>query len=279
LTGAPQHGKVFYNRTPDTSNPLLGGGIAVKSPDISITPDRFDAVMFDLDGVLTSTARIHAASWKQMFDDFLADWEGAGKPGRTDPFELHADYLRYVDGKPRYDGVRSFLASRGIDLPEGTPDDPPDAVTIGALGNRKDALVNEAIAAGRVEAYPESTALVEQVRARGLKTAVVSSSRHCRDVLRAARLAPLFDAVVDGNLVEAEHLAGKPAPDTFLRAAQMLGIPPERAVVIEDAGAGVQAGHDGRFGLVIGIDRGDNRDALLRAGADRVVSNLGELLR
>lgn len=247
-------------------------------PDLSITPDRFDAVLFDLDGVLTSTAKIHAASWKRMFDDFLRDWERAGRAGRTDPFDLHADYLRYVDGKPRYDGVRSFLASRGIDLPEGTPDDPPDSFTIGALGSRKDALVNQQIAAGRVEAYPESTALVAQVRALGLKTAVVSSSRHCMEVLRVVGLSPLFDAVVDGNLVEAEQLAGKPAPDTFLRAARMLGIRPERAIVIEDAGAGVQAGHDGRFGLVIGVDRGGNRDALLRAGADRVVSNLGELL-
>lgn len=251
----------------------------MQSPTLSITADRFDAVLFDLDGVLTSTAKIHAASWKQMFDEFLARWAGGGQPGRTDPFDLHDDYLRYVDGKPRYNGVRSFLASRGIELPDGTSDDPPDAVTIHALGNRKDALVNEAIAAGRIEAYPESTAMVERVRALGLKTAVVSSSRHCKDVLRAAKLTPLFDAVVDGNLVEAEQLAGKPAPDTFLRAAQMLGVAAGRAVVIEDASAGVQAGHDGHFGLVIGIDRGGNRDALLRAGADRVVSNLGELLR
>lgn len=249
----------------------------MRSSKFSITPDRFDAVLFDLDGVLTSTARIHAASWKQMFDAFLADWARSGKPGRTEPFDLHEDYRLYVDGKPRYDGVRSFLASRRIELPEGSPDTPADTLTIRALGNQKDALVNDAIAARRVEAYPESTVLVERLRALGFKMAVVSSSRHCKDVLRAVHLTPFFDVVVDGNLVETEHLAGKPAPDTFLRAAELLGVPAERAVVVEDASAGVQAGHDGRFGLVIGVDRGDNREALLRSGADRVVANLGEL--
>ena len=245
----------------------------------SITRERFDAVLLDLDGVLTATAKIHAECWKQTFDAFLSEWARLGRQGRTEPFDLHQDYRRYVDGKPRYDGVRSFLAARGILLPEGGPADPPEALTICGLGKRKDAGVNDAIAAGRVAAFPGSVAFVRHIRTAGIKTAVVSSSRHCRQVLRAAQLLDQFDAVVDGKLIESERLIGKPAPDTFLHAARMLGVVPGRAIVVEDAVAGVQAGRAGGFALVIGVDRGDNREALGNGGADVVIEDLGALLR
>ena len=242
-----------------------------------IGPDRFDAVLFDLDGVLTSTARIHSRCWKAMFDDFLGRRAADGKePFR--PFDTATDYKLYVDGKPRYEGVRSFLASRNISLPEGTPADPPTAVTVCGLGNRKDELVKAAIDRGEVEAYPGSVALVRRVREQGIRTAVVSSSNNCRDVLQAAGIESLFDARVDGLVSTEFHLPGKPAPDTFLKAAQMLGVSPARAVVGEDALAGVQSGRAGGFGLVIGVDRGGSREALRAHGADVVVTDLGELL-
>ena len=242
-----------------------------------IAPDRFDAVLFDLDGVLTSTARIHSRCWKAMFDDFLERRAGEGKePFR--PFDIETDYKLYVDGKPRYEGVKSFLASRHISLPEGTPADPPAAVTVCGLGNRKDELVKAAIDRGEVEAYPGSVALVRRVREHGIRTAVVSSSNNCREVLRAADIESLFDVRVDGLVSTEFHLAGKPAPDTFLKAAQMLGVSPARAVVVEDALAGVESGRAGGFGLVIGVDRGGSREALRAHGADVVVTDLGELL-
>jgi beta-phosphoglucomutase family hydrolase len=242
-----------------------------------IAPDRFDAVLFDLDGVLTSTARIHSRCWKAMFDDFL----GRRAADRKEPFrafDIATDYKLYVDGKPRYEGVRSFLASRNISLPEGTSADPPTAVTVCGLGNRKDELVKAAIDRGEVEAYPGSVALVRRVREQGIRTAVVSSSNNCRDVLQAAGIESLFDARVDGLVSTEFHLPGKPAPDTFLKAAQMLGVSPARAVVVEDALAGVQSGRAGGFGLVIGVDRGGSREALRAHGADVVVTDLGELL-
>lgn len=243
----------------------------------SLTRDRFDAVLFDLDGVLTSTASVHAACWKRTFDAFLARWAHAGRAGQTRPFDIHEDYLRYVDGKPRYDGVRSFLASRAIELPEGTADDPPEAWTVCGLGNRKDTLMSEAIAAGRVKAYPESAAVLKRLRSSGFKTAVVSSSRHCKEVVTTSRLAAYFDTLVDGETVEKNHLAGKPAPDAFLRAAELLGVTAERSVVVEDASAGVEAGRSGHFGLVLGVDRGNQREELLHSGADRVIANLSEM--
>jgi beta-phosphoglucomutase family hydrolase len=242
-----------------------------------IAPDRFDAVLFDLDGVLTSTARIHSRCWKAMFDDFL----GRRAADRKEPFrafDIATDYKLYVDGKPRYEGVRSFLASRNISLPEGTPADPPTAVTVCGLGNHKDELVKAAIDRGEVEAYPGSVALVRRVREQGIRTAVVSSSNNCRDVLQAAGIESLFDARVDGLVSTEFHLPGKPAPDTFLKAAQMLGVSPARAVVVEDALARVQSGRAGGFGLVIGVDRGGSREALRAHGADVVVTDLGELL-
>lgn len=241
-----------------------------------LTRERFGAVLFDMDGVLTSTAQVHAAAWKQMFDHYLQSRSRrTGEPFR--PFDAN-DYKQYVDGKPRYDGVRSFLASRGIRLPEGTETSAPDGETVCGLGNQKDELVKQALHTGGVEAYPGAVGLVRQVRGFGLKTAVVSSSRNCAEVLRAVGIEGLFDVRVDGEVVDSLHLPGKPAPDMYLRAAQLLGVPPARAVVVEDAIAGVRAGRAGGFGLVIGVDRGGSAEALRRSGADLVVPHLAELI-
>jgi beta-phosphoglucomutase family hydrolase len=246
-------------------------------PHNPITRDRFDAVLFDLDGVLTSTARIHASCWKAMFDDFLAR-RARQRNEPFLPFDIAADYKLYVDGKLRYEGVRSFLASRAISLPDGSPPDPPTADTVCGLGNRKDELVKAAIDHGEVESYPGSVALVRWLREQGIHTAVVSSSNNCEQVLRAVGILDLFDTRVDGLIAGELRLPGKPAPDTFLRAAEMLGVLPARAVVVEDAIAGVQAGRGGGFGLVVGVDRGGSGDALRTQGADVVVADLGELL-
>jgi beta-phosphoglucomutase family hydrolase len=249
----------------------------VSHPRDLLQPGRFDAVLFDMDGVLTSTAKIHAAAWKATFDEFLAGRaERQGEPFR--PFDVDSDYRLYVDGKLRYEGVRSFLASRGVQLPEGTPEGPPTADTVCGLGNRKDALVKAAIDRGEAESYPGSVALLHRLREQGIRTAVVSSSNNCEDVLRATGIYDLFDAHVDGHVATRLHLPGKPAPDTFLKAAEQLGVNPGRAVVVEDAIAGVQAGRAGGFGLVIGVDRGGNADALRASGADFVVSDPGELV-
>lgn len=242
----------------------------------SITPDRFDAVLFDLDGVLTDTAAIHAACWKRMFDAYLGGRSG-GAPEATRPFD-DDDYRLHVDGKPRADGVRDFLASRGIELPEGEPDDPPDAETVAGLGNRKNELVSREIESRGVEAYPGSVAWLGQLRAAGLRTAVVSASANARAVLRAAGLDAAFEVVVDGGCVAERGLRGKPAPDSFLEAARELGVEPARAVVVEDALAGVQAGRAGGFGLVIGVARKGDAQALAAQGADRVVADLAELV-
>lgn len=240
-----------------------------------LTRDRFDAVLFDLDGVLTDTASIHADCWKRSFDEFLRA-RAAG--GEFRAFDIGSDYLKYVDGKPRYDGVRTFLASRDIQLPEGGQGDPPDRQTVCGVGNRKNELVGQAIAAGAVQPYPGSIALVHHLRETGIRTAVVSSSANCAAVLEAAKIAELFEARVDGKVILEQKLAGKPAPDSFLEGARRLGVEPERAVVVEDAISGVQAGHAGGFGLVIGVDRGGNAEALAGNGADMVVRDLAELL-
>jgi beta-phosphoglucomutase family hydrolase len=243
----------------------------------AITRDRYDAVLLDLDGVITDTADLHAACWKQMFDEYLQ--KRATERGEAfRPFDLATDYRLYVDGKPRFDGVRDFLTSRGIHLPEGSPDDPPQAETVGGLGNRKNDLVNKAIQEIGVEPYEGSVKLIHQLRHRGFKIAVVTSSQNCEAVLTAARLNAFFDERVDGNLIHAQQLAGKPAPDTFLIAAKLLGVEPARAVVIEDAISGVQAGANGNFGLVIGIARKGNADELQHHGAHLVVTDLNELV-
>lgn len=238
---------------------------------------RYDAVLFDLDGVLTDTAQIHASSWKRMFDEYLRSRaQRTGEAFR--PFDIATDYKLLVDGKPRYDGVRDFLRARRIDLPQGASQDAPGAETVCGLGNRKNDLVNAAIAAGEVVTYPESVVLVRMLRENGIKCAVVTSSQNRAAVLEAAGIADLFDAAVDGNTLIELGLAGKPAPDAFLQAAKALGVPPARAVVVEDAISGVQAGASGNFGLVIGVARHGNADEMKRHGAHIVVADLGELI-
>jgi beta-phosphoglucomutase family hydrolase len=242
-----------------------------------ITPNRFDAVLFDLDGVLTSTAKIHSSCWKTMFDDFLRH-RAAERKEPFQAFDIKTDYKPYVDGKLRYEGVKSFLSARKIALAEGTPQDPPTADTVCGLGNRKDELVKAAIDKGEVESYPGSVALVRWLREQGIRTGVVSSSNNCEDVLRAAGILNLFEVRVDGLTASELGLPGKPAPDTFLEAARMLSVSPARAVVVEDALAGVQAGRAGGFSLIVGVDREGSGDALRTAGADLVVTDLEELL-
>ncbi|MGW4227390.1 beta-phosphoglucomutase family hydrolase [Streptomyces bauhiniae] len=236
-------------------------------------PDTIQACLFDLDGVVTKTAVVHAAAWKETFDAFLRDHEGPD----ARPFDEVADYDEYVDGRPRADGVRSFLESRGIELPEGTPDDPPDAGTVHGLGNRKNELLLEKIRTDGVEAYEGTLRYLAAVRAAGLATAIVSSSANCRDVLRSIDAEDLFDVRIDGVVAAERHLPGKPKPDTFLAAAKDLGVPPERAAVYEDALAGMDAGRAGGFGYVVGLDRTGQADALYAHGAHIVVTDLAEL--
>ncbi len=242
-----------------------------------ITRDKYDAVLFDLDGVITATAKLHAACWKKMFDEFLEKHASRrGEPFK--PFEIATDYRLYVDGKPRFDGVRDFLQSRNINLPEGTRDDPPKTETVGGLGNRKNDLINEVIDSVGVDAYEGTITLARQIRDEGIKIAVVTSSQNCDVVLKAAKVDDLFVVRVDGNTILEQHLSGKPAPDSYLEGAKRLGVDPQRTVVVEDAISGVQAGRNGKFGLVIGVDRKGNGDELKKNGADVVVKDLGEFL-
>jgi beta-phosphoglucomutase family hydrolase len=240
-------------------------------------PAGVKACLFDLDGVLTETAKVHAKAWKQMFDAYLrgrAEREGE----KFVPFDEKDDYDQYVDGKPRYDGVRSFLQSRGIELPQGSPSDSPDAETIDGLGNRKNDLVQEIIHRDGVQAYEGSVRYVRAVRDAGLRRAVVSSSANARDVLVAAGIDDLFEDVIDGHVVDSQRLKGKPAPDTFLAGAKAVGVGPDEAAVFEDALAGVEAGRAGRFKYVVGVDRVGQADALREHGANVVVEDLAELL-
>ena len=240
-------------------------------------PEGIRGCLFDLDGVLTKTAVVHDAAWKQMFDDFLS--ERAQQSGRQFvPFDPVRDYDDYVDGKPREDGTRSFLASRGISLPEGTPDDPAGAPTVWGLSNRKNQILLAKIRSDGVEAYDGSVRYVRAVLAAGLRRAVVSSSANCRDILRAAHIEDLFEERIDGIVAQQEHLRGKPAPDTFLAAARALGLTPAESVVFEDALAGVEAGRAGKFGYVVGVDRVGQAAALRDHGASVVVQDLAELL-
>lgn len=243
----------------------------------SIAIQGFDAVLFDLDGVLTTTRALHAAAWKQTFDEFLVAWDKQ-RGSQNASFDDRADYAAYVDGKPRQDGVRDFIASRGIHLPEGQPDSPAEEESVWGLGNRKQALVESQLERVGVEVFPGSIAWVRELRAAGLRTAVVSSSRNCAAVLASAGITNLFDTQVDGDTSLHLHLSGKPAPDSFLEAARRLGVSPERAIVVEDALAGVEAGRAGGFGLVVGVDRGGQAAGLAAQGADLVVDDLGELL-
>ncbi len=240
-------------------------------------PDSTLACLFDLDGVVTKTALVHAAAWKEMFDDFLRQ-HAAATGTEFVPFDAVGEYDRYVDGKPRLDGTRSFLQARGIELPEGDPSDPPAALTVNGLSNRKNALVLEMIDKHGVEVYEGSVRYIKTVREAGLKTAVVSSSANTAQVLDVAGIAGLFDTRIDGVIAKERGLAGKPAPDTFLAAAQDLGVTPAQAAVFEDALAGVAAGRAGHFGIVVGVDRTGQAAELLEHGADIVVRDLEELL-
>ena len=238
---------------------------------------RFDAVLFDLDGVITATASVHAAAWKQMFDEFLADHaEKTGTP--FVPFDIEDDYKPYVDGRPRYDGVATFLKSRNIDLPRGEPSDDPDQLTACGLGNRKNALIQEVLETDGVEVFEGSVRLVFFLHEQVIRQAIVSSSKNAEAVLTAAGIIDLFEVRVDGVVAAQKKLPGKPRPDTFLEAARLLGVEPVRAVVVEDALAGVKAGVNGSFGLVIGVDREGEPEALKEAGADIVVDDLGLLV-
>lgn len=240
-------------------------------------PEAVHACLFDLDGVLTDTASVHKKAWKAMFDDYLR--QRAERSGEQFvPFDSHDDYLRYVDGKPRQDGVRSFLRSRGIDLPDGDPDDPPDAETVAGLGNRKNEMFQKVLHDEGIEAFGGSRRYVEAVTAAGLGVAVVSSSANTRQVLDATGLSQFVQQRVDGVTLRDEHIAGKPAPDSYLRAAQLLGVEPAAAAVFEDALAGVEAGRNGRFGYVVGVDRADQAAQLRDSGADVVVTDLADLL-
>ncbi|MGW2723196.1 HAD family hydrolase [Streptomyces sp. NPDC001492] len=236
-------------------------------------PEDIQACLFDLDGVVTRTAVVHAAAWKETFDAFLRGRDGEG----FRPFDAVADYDEYVDGRPRADGVRTFLASRGIELPEGSPDDPPEKATVHGLGNRKNVLLLERIRTQGVEAYEGTLRYIEAVRAHGLRTAIVSSSANTRDVLRSIHAEDLFEVRIDGVVAAERKLPGKPRPDTFLEAARDLGIEPSRAAVFEDALAGMDAGRSGHFGYVVGVDRVGQTDALYAHGADVVVKDLAEL--
>lgn len=240
-----------------------------------------DAALFDLDGVLTPTAEVHMRAWSRMFNEYLAARRThptvAGPDEDLSPY-TDADYFEHVDGKPRYNGVRDFLASRGIDLPLGAPSDPPEAETACGLGNRKNVSFAYVLTTEGVQPYPGSVRLLDYLATAGVAVAVVSSSQNADAVLKAAGLRDRFEVVIDGMLAHAEGLPGKPAPDTYLRAAAALGVPKERAVVFEDATSGTAAGRAGHFGLVVGVDRGVGATALLDSGADLVVSDLAELL-
>ena len=235
----------------------------------------FDAVLFDLDGVVTPTAEVHMRAWAEMFNDFLGTYDG---PATDHSPYTDEDYYAHVDGKPRFDGVRDFLASRGIRLPEGAPDDPPTTETVTGLGNRKNDAFNAVLERDGVSPYPGSVALLDHLRDLGLPLAVVSSSVNAPAVLEAAGVADRFAAVVSGAVAGELGLPGKPAPDTFVHAAKVLDTTPDRSVVLEDAVSGVRAGAAGEFGLVIGVDRGVGADVLTAAGADLVVTDLAELV-
>ncbi|MFC7529545.1 HAD family hydrolase [Actinoplanes sp. GCM10030250] len=240
-------------------------------------PSQVTACLFDLDGVLTQTALVHNAAWKQTFDSFL---ESLAVRNGTPfvPFDSTTDYHQYVDGRQRADGVRTFLASRGITLPEGDPDDSPDRETVNGVGNRKNLLVLQKIQEGAVQVYPGSVEYLKAAKAAGLRRVVVSASANCKDVLEAAGIADLLEGRVDGVVARELGLPGKPAPDTFLYGAKLLDLAPENCAVFEDAQAGVAAGRAGGFGIVIGVDRVGQAEALRANGADVVVTDLSELL-
>jgi beta-phosphoglucomutase family hydrolase len=239
--------------------------------------EGFDAILSDLDGVITKTADLHAAAWKRLFDEYLK-WVAIQAGSQFKPFDLNEDYRLHLDGKPRHEGVRDFLKSRGLSLPLGSPSDDANCETLYGLGNKKDTHFEAALRESGVVVYPSTVRYLRLAKAAGLKTAVVSSSHHCGEIIDAIGLTALFDTLIDGHEIDRLHLRGKPAPDTFQEAARRLDVQPKRAVVIEDALAGVHAGRAGGFGLVIGVDRRNQTHALKEEGAHVVVADLAELL-
>jgi trehalose 6-phosphate phosphatase len=238
-------------------------------------PLSLAAVIFDMDGVVTRTTPIHARAWKRLFDEYLEVRRGRGETHT--PFDPVRDYLDHVDGKPRYQGVHDLLAARGVDIPFGRPGDGPDVETCCGLGNRKDRYFEALLDETGVEVFESTVVRLRELRAAGVKTGLVTSSMHGRDLLERAGLVPLFDAILDGQAAQARRLRGKPHPDIFLEAARLLGTEPGRAAVVEDAVSGVEAGRAGGFALVVAVDRGANREALARSGADLLVDDLGEV--
>ncbi len=266
---------VLPNEQATSTNPGLSD-LETAAPGAELAPERFDAMVFDLDGVITRTAKVHAAAWKRMFDDYLAKHVAPGEPYQ--PFDIESDYLNYVDGKPRYDGVRSFLDARGLELPAGEPQDGPDKQeTISGLGNRKDRFFMETLRSDGVEVYTSTIDLIRVLREAGKRIAVVSSSRNCQAVLEAAGITALFDARVDGRDLQQLDVPGKPAPDMFLEACRRLNSEPQRTIGVEDAMVGVQAAKAAGYGCVIGVNRGDVADGLSEHGADLVVRDLAEI--
>jgi alpha,alpha-trehalase len=250
----------------------------------TIAASRYDAVIFDLDGVVTQTAAVHAAAWKRLFDTYLAERAargGTGPGGAPDaalrPFDRDADYARYVDGKPRYDGVRDFLASRGIELPWGDPSDPPERETVCGLGNGKNAFFNDEVREHGVKTFPSTIELIHQLRDAGIRVGLMSSSKNTAMVLDVTGTTDLFEVRVDGVVAAEVGLPGKPDPAMYLETARRLGVDAARSVVVEDALSGVEAGRRGGFGLVIGVDRLGQAAALTAAGADVVVDDLAEV--
>jgi beta-phosphoglucomutase family hydrolase len=244
---------------------------------VTIGRGEYDAVIFDLDGVVTQTAAVHAASWKRLFDEYLQERAAAGGQGDFRPFDLEADYARYVDGKPRYDGVRDFLASRGIELPWGDPSDPPEAETVCGLGNRKNAIFNAEVREHGVKTYPSTVKLIRDLHAAGIRVGLMSSSKNTAMVLDVTGITDLFEVRVDGVVAAEVGLPGKPDPAMYLETARRLDVDAARSVVVEDALSGVEAGRRGKFALVIGVDRLGQADALREHGADVVVDDLAEV--
>jgi trehalose 6-phosphate phosphatase len=262
----PSHGSMHGEPSPTTAQGVGRFNVA-----------QYDAILSDLDGVITQTARLHAAAWKRLFDDYLKQI-ATHTPATFRPFDLEEDYRLYLDGKPRQDGVRDFLSSRGLSLPLGSPNDGPDRENLYGMGNKKDSYFDVALQETGVAVYEGTVELLRLAKRSALKIAVVSSSHHCAEILKAVGLTSLFDVRVDGHDIDRLGLPGKPAPDAFLEAARRLPVDPKRAVVLEDALAGVQAGHAGGFGLVIGVNRRNQAQALRELGADLVVDDVGELL-
>ncbi len=234
---------------------------------------ELDTVILDMDGVITQTAIVHARAWKKMFDAFLEEYSGKD----FEPLDIEHDYNEFIDGKSRLDGIRSFLSSRNIELPEGDPGDDPSANTVQGIGKRKNEIFLEVIEKDGVDVYEDTVEMLETWKKEELKLAVISSSRNCRYIIEKAGLTPMFEVIVDGIKLEKENLSGKPKPDIFIKAAEELGSEIMRSMVIEDAISGVQAGRKGNFGLVVGVDRNNKTDSLKKAGADIVVKKLTEL--